>query len=134
MAVFAPVKLDARQGRAVVWEYQDPATPGDSTLTLGGGGDTLATTGIPCGGAREVVIQVSDVASGTGVIGLEGTLDPDQSEFEPLTDALSATLIAINVASDAESIVEVLQPVLFCRATLDTSTSGTCTIRVMVIW
>ena len=131
MAIFEPIKLDPRQGTCKVWEYQT-AGGGTSSLTLGT--DTINTKGIPCGGAREVVMQVSNVASGVGVVGLEGTLDPDQSEYEPLTDALSASLVAINVATEVEKIVEVLQPVLFCRPTLDTSTSGTCTIRVMVIW
>ena len=128
MALPTPVVVSTGQDGVKLYVYQFT----DGTDTIVPGTDTLATAGIPVGGAREVVVEVVENAATVATMVVEGTLDPAEGEYFGLTDALSAGVISIDV-STGEQIIEILQPCLFLRCRLTTSTSGDMSIRVMVI-
>ena len=128
MAVHTATKVETGQNGVTLYVYQ--ATDGTDTIVPGT--DTLATAGIAVGGAREVVMEAVENSASVATVVLEGTLDPDQGQFFGLTDALSAGVISIDM-STGETIVEVLQPVLFIRPRMSVATSGDISIRIMVV-
>ncbi len=124
MADHTPVLVDNKQTGAKVYEWR----AADGTNTIVPGTDTISGY-IPTGSAREVHIHVFENSASVFVCNMQGTLDPDASDWVNLTDALSNTAIAI---TDADDLVEVLQGALYMKPVLSTSTSGDITIRVIV--
>lgn len=128
MAQYTAKTTATGQSHCKLFEYKNDDT-GSTTFTLGT--DTLSTAGIAVGDAREIGFEVREITACVGTVVIEGTYDPAQAEWFGVSDATSGSNISVDVSS-AESITEVLQPLLFVRARLTTNTSGTASFRFFV--